>query len=492
MAALLISHGTVLTVDLHDTIIDDGAVLITDERIADVGPYREVAERHPGVPELDAGGMVVMPGLINTHVHLAMTMLRGIADDVYATDWLPAMWTVEERLQPETVYAGALVGIAEMIASGTTCFNDHYFYMDQVAKAVTETGIRAHLAHAILQQRSARRGQQEFEKGRQFAAEWNGKAGGRISTRMGPHSLYSCSTPLIVQARQTANELGIGMHMHVAESAFEMKLVGKHKAGETSVQHLEALGVLRSDFVLAHGLTINQKDMEIVARRGVGIAHSPQAYAKVGGWPFPSVDRWIKAGINVGMATDGVSSNNNLDLFDEMRFATLTRKLYAKDGRVLPASQLIRMATIMAAKVLGVDHEIGSLETGKRADVILIDFRKPHLTPRHNIPGHLVYSASGADVDTVFVNGQMLMRNRQFLMLDLPETLARGQREFEALLNRTGWKATSSDPKQGLMGALRLKMTGQALKVVQTLATGRGEWQAEDEAEAVIAPEQES
>ncbi len=489
MTALLISHGTVLTVDPRDTIIDDGAVLISDERIIDVGPYREVAERHPGVPELDASGMVVMPGLINTHIHLSMTMQRGIADDVYATEWLPAVWAVEEHLQPETVYAGALVGIAEMIASGTTCFNDHYFHMEQVAKAVTETGIRAHLAHAILEQRNAKRGQRELEKGKQFVADWKGKAD-LITTRMGPHSLYSCSTPLIVQSRKAADELGVGMHMHVAESAFEMKLVGKHKAGETSVQHLDALGILRSDFVLAHGLTINQKDMEILSRRGVGIAHSPQAYAKVGGWPFPTVDKWIKAGINVGMATDGVASNNNLDLFDEMRFATLVRKLYTRDGRVLPATQLIRMATIMAAKVMGIDSEVGSLETGKRADVILIDFRKPHLTPRHNIPGHLIYSASGADVDTVFVNGQMLMKNRQFLTLDLPDVLARGQREFEAMLSRAGWTATSSDPKQGLMGAIRLKMTGQALKVVQTLATGRGEWQAEEEA-PTVEPEKE-
>jgi 5-methylthioadenosine/S-adenosylhomocysteine deaminase len=424
--------------------------------------------------------MVIMPGMVNAHTHLSMTMLRSIADDIEASSWLPVIWAIEAHLKPETVYAGAMLGIAEMIASGTTCFNDHYFMMEQVARATAETGMRAHLAEAILENRDAKKGRRELEDGGRFAAEWNGKADGRITTRMGPHALYTCSTALIVRAREVANQLGVGIHMHVAESKFEMSLVSKKdKAGETSVQHLDALGVLKSDFALAHGLTINEKDMDILIRRGVGIAHCPQAYAKVGGWPFPSVDKWMKAGISVGLGTDGVASNNNLDLFDEMRFATLVRKLFAKDGTVLPARQVIRMATINGAKMLNAEKEIGSLEAGKRADLILLDLRKPHLTPRHNLAGHIVYSATGADVDTVIVDGRVLMQGRKFMTLDLADVLLRGQAEFEALLGRAGWKPTAEEPTAGLAATLRLKIVQQSLKVMQVLTGQRAP--AEDE-----------
>jgi 5-methylthioadenosine/S-adenosylhomocysteine deaminase len=354
--------------------------------------------------------------------------------------------------------------------------------MDEVAKAVEETGIRAQLAEGILENRNRRKGERDLDTAIRFASEWNGKAGGRIQTRIGPHALYTCSTPLIVKARNAADQLGVGMHMHVAESKFEMRLVAKKdKAGETSVQHLDALGILQSDFVLAHGLTIDEKDIGILARRGTGIAHCPQAYAKVGGWPFPPVDRWIEAGIAVGLGTDGVASNNNLDLFDEMQTATLTRKLFAKDGAILPARTVIRMATAMAAQALGVGDEIGSLEVGKRADVILVDFRKPHLSPLHNVPGHLVYSAGGADVDTVIVDGQVLLRKRQFATLEIDEVLKRGQAAFEALLGRAGWRPTVEEPKAGLAAAMKLKLTQQSLRVMQVLTGNR----APDEDEMV-------
>lgn len=474
MSDLLITHAMIMTVDLADTILDDGALFIAGGRIADLGPTAEVSARHAGAEVLDASGMVAMPGLINTHIHLSMTMLRSIADDIEASSWLPVIWALEAHLKPETVYAGAALGMAEMIASGTTCFNDHYFMMDEVARATAETGLRAQLAEAILENRNRRKGERDLENGTRFAAEWMGKADGRIVTRMGPHALYTCSTPLIIKAREAANSIGVGMHMHVAESKFEMRLVAKKdKAGETSVQHLDGLGVLGPDFVLAHGLTIDEKDIAILKRLGTGIAHCPQAYAKIGGWPFPPVDQWIKVGLHVGLGTDGVASNNNLDLFDEMRTATLTRKLFAKDGVVLPARQVIRMATRMGAQVLGLEKEIGSLEAGKRADVILIDFRKPHLSPVHNLPGHLVYSACGADVDTVIVDGRVLLRGRRFLTLDINEVLTRAQAEFEALLGRASWHPTLEEPKAGLAAAMKLKLTQQSLRVMQVLTGNR-------------------
>ncbi len=289
MTDLLITHGIVLTVDPLDTIIENGAVFISEGRIDEVGQNDEVCARHPGVETLDATGMVIMPGLVNSHVHLSMTMLRSIADDIEASSWLPVIWAIEAHLKPETVYAGAMVGIAEMIASGTTCFNDHYFMMGEVARATVETGMRAHLAEAILENRDARKGQRALETGARFVSDWNGKADGRITTRIGPHALYSCSTGLIVKARETANQLGVGLHMHVAESKFEMSLVSKKdRAGATSVQHLDGLGVLKPDFAMAHGLTIDEKDMAILERTRGGDLPLPPGICQGGRMAFPA------------------------------------------------------------------------------------------------------------------------------------------------------------------------------------------------------------
>ena len=293
----LFKHAILYTVDVDDTILPDGALVVQDDRIVAAGPTEQVAAEYPRADVIDASGRVLMPGLSNAHTHLSMTMLRSIADDIEAVKWLPVIWAVEKHLSDDVVRAGAMLGIAEMIASGTTTFNDHYFHMTQVADAVVETGIRADLAHAILENRNKSKGRRELEEGEAFASEWHDKANGRIRTRIGPHALYTCSTELVAACRDAANRAGVGMHMHVAESALEMKMVGKKALGPTSVQHLDSLGVLKSDFVIAHGLTIDETDMQLLSERGVGIAHCPQAYGKVGGYPWPAVDEWLKSGI---------------------------------------------------------------------------------------------------------------------------------------------------------------------------------------------------
>lgn len=470
MTDLLITNGMLFTADDKDTLIDSGAVYIKNGRIADIGDSKTLEKKYPSARRLDATRMGVLPGLVNAHTHLSMTMTRSTADDIDAVAWLPVIWEVEKQNTPETVYAGALLGIAEMIASGTTTFNDHYFFMGEVAKAVEETGVRAELAEAILENQNKKKGSADLEKGKEFVSEWHGKANGRVRTRMGPHSLYTCSTDLIVRACQTAEELGVGVHMHAAESGLEMKLVGKAAKGPTSFQHLEGLGVLNDKFIAAHALNANEKDIEIIAKRGVGLAHCPQAYGKLGGYPFPKIDLWVKAGVHVGLGTDGVASNNNLDLFDEMRFASLVRKLQAKDGTVLPARQMLRLATIEGARALGLGDEIGSLEIGKKADIILVDCRKPHLYPLHNIPGNLVYSASGADVDTVIVDGKILMQGRKFKTLDIDEVLDRAQKTFEGMLKKAGWKPTIAEPSMDLAATLKLKATQRSLAMIQKLA----------------------
>lgn len=474
MADTIITHADVITVNDQNEILADHAIAIAGNRIEAIGPSVELEAQHPRAKRIEAAGKAALPGLVNSHTHLSMTMTRSLADDLEAPHWLPIIWAIEKNLEPDTVYAGAMLGVAEMIASGTTTFNDHYFHMSEVGRAVEQTGLRADLAEAILENRKRKRGQEALARGVAFAQEWHGKGNGRIRTRMGPHALYSCSTQLIQQACAAAESLGIGVHMHVAESEFEMKLVGKDKAGETSIQHLHGLGLLGPHFIIAHGLTADDRDLEILRQVGTGIAHCPQAYAHVGGWPFPSVDQWLAAGIHVGLGTDGAASNNDLDLFDEMRFATLVRKLFARDGRVLPAEQVLRMATIEGAHLLGLAEEIGSLEVGKKADLILVDTRQPHFYPYHNLPAHLVYSAGGADVDLVMVDGQVLLEDGRFTTFDLDEVLDRAQREFEAYLKRAGWQPTLKAPEQGRLAALRLKATQQSLKVMQVL-TGQSE-----------------
>jgi 5-methylthioadenosine/S-adenosylhomocysteine deaminase len=465
---LLLTHGTLFTVDEANTIIEDGAIAIRDGSILALGKTKDLEKTYPEFEKLDAAGMLAMPGLVNTHTHLGATILRGVSDDVDGMAWMPLNWSVMKHVTREDLYLGAKLGIAEMILGGTTCFNDTYQDIVQTARAVEETGIRADLAAGLTERSGKKEAQRLLKAAEEFVQEWHGKANGRIRARLGPHALYTCSTEYLTEARQMASTLGVGMHMHLAESQLEMKMVRK-KAGPTSVQHLHALGILQADFFIAHALTINEKDIEIIAKVGAGIAHCPQSLGKLGAYPFPAVDEWIKAGIQVGIGTDGVASNNNLDLFEEMRFAALTRKLFARDGRVLPAMQVIRMGTSMGAKAIGLGDAIGSLEVGKRADIILLDIDKPHLVPFHNIPGLLAYSALGADVDTVLVDGRVLLRRRQFTSLDIAEIRSRVQDTFERLLKKAGWKYSLAEPTQGIAAALKLKATAQSLKIFQSM-----------------------
>ena len=478
MENILITHGIILTIDEKDTILEDGAVAISDGRIVSVGSAKELIQRHPDHRQMDAAGMLVMPGLVNAHTHLGSTILRGISDDVDGIQWMPLNWSVTKYVSKDDLYLAALLGIAEMIASGTTCFNDSYQDIAQTAKAVAETGIRADLAAGLTERNGKKDSERLLDDARSFVADWHGKADGRIRARLGPHALYTCSTEYILRARQLADELRVGMHMHLAESPLEMKMV-KKKAGETSVQHLHALGVIKSDFLIAHALTINEKDIGLIAEAGSGIAHCPQSLGKLGAYPFPPADVWMKAGINVGIGTDGVASNNNLDLFEEMRFASLTRKLFARHGRALPANQVIRMATIMGARAMGLGDMIGSIEVGKRADIIMLDIQKPHLSPFHNIPGLLAYSALGSDVDTVIVDGKVLMQKRQFATLDIEEIMKKVQLAFKDLLKKAGWNYSLSTPSQSIATALKLKATTQSLKIFESLMDG-GEGKQEE------------
>lgn len=467
LSSLLIKNAVILTVDSKNRVISDGGIAIEDNRIVDVGPMAKLGN-YSADEVIDAKGMVAMPGLINTHTHLSMTLFRGVADDVPGIKWLPIIWSIEKNITPELCYIGALLGCLEMIKTGTTCFADQYFYMDKVATAVKESGMRACLARGILELNKPEKGDRELRDAVAFAKKWHNSLNGRITCRLGPHAIYTCSPSLLQRTREEADELNVGLHIHVAEAPNEIKMV-KEKHGETSIEHLNNLGILKGDVLAAHCVFVNERDMEIMKKTNTVVAHCPSPMMKYGNDVAP-IPELLNKDIIVGIGTDGCGSNNNLDMIEEMRTAAFLHKTNKKDSTILPANQIIRMATILGAKALGLEKEIGSIEVGKKADIILIDFRKPHLTPFHNCPGHIVYSAFGSDVHTTIIDGKVVMENRQVKTLNENKVLEKAQEAFEKLLKDGGYTLSFEDnPKPSLKTNLIVKSFVAFFKISQKL-----------------------
>ncbi|MBS7648171.1 amidohydrolase [Candidatus Bathyarchaeota archaeon] len=467
MADLLIKNATILTVNPKNEVISDGGVVIEGNRILDVGPMNKMKD-YIADEVIDAGRMVVMPGLINAHTHLAMTLFRGVADDVPGINWLPTIWSIEKNITPEFCYAGALLGCLEMIKTGTTCFADQYFHMDKVATAVKEAGMRANLSEGILELNDPDRGERGLKESVAFAEKWHNALNGRIVCKLGPHSIYTCSPTLLQKVREKADDLNVGLHIHVAEAPNEVKMA-KEKHGDTSIEHLNNLGILKGDVLAAHCVFVDKRDMEIMKRTNTSVAHCPSPMMKYGNEAAP-IPELLERGITVGIGTDGCGSNNNLDMIEEMRTAAFLHKLKTKDATTLPANQVIRMATILGAKALEMEKEIGSIEIGKKADVIVLDFKKPHLTPLHNCPSHIVYSAFGSDVHTVIIDGKITMRNYQVKTLDEKKIIETAQGAFEKLLELGGYKPSfEKNPKPSIRANLTVKSFQAFFKILQKL-----------------------
>ncbi|MBS7621113.1 amidohydrolase, partial [Candidatus Bathyarchaeota archaeon] len=385
--------------------------------------------------KINAKGKVALPGLINCHTHVAMTLFRGLAEDKPLDVWLQeTIWPLEAKLTREDVYAGTLLGCLEMLKSGTTCFADMYFYEDSVAKAVSESGLRAVLAEGIIESGDKAQGMKMLNASVSFAKSFNGYADGRVKTMLGPHAAYSCSPELLAEVRDKAQELGVGVHIHLAESA-ELFKEFEEKYGCSEVKFLDRLGLFNCHVLAAHCINISQKDMRILTKRKVNAAYVPVANMKLG-LNAAKVKELIKAGVNIALGTDGPASNNSLDMFETMKFGALLQKFVYKKPEVLPADEVLRMATINGAKALGLEKVIGSLEVGKKADIILVDLERPHLKPLHNIYAALVYSAKGSDVDTVMVNGKILMEDGVVKVLDEHAVVEKAEKHAFELLSR--------------------------------------------------------
>ncbi|MBG9794927.1 N-ethylammeline chlorohydrolase [Paenibacillus dendritiformis] len=394
-----------------------GDIYIAGDTIQQIGPALDVEAGQV----IDGAGMVAMPGLINAHQHTPMSLLRGFSDDLKLMDWLERkMLPAEANMTPEDIYWGAKLSMAEMIKSGTTAFADMYIHMDEIAAAVDEAGMRASLSRGMVFLQDD--GGQRLTEALGLIERWNGKADGRITTMLAPHAPYTCPPEPLKRIVRLAEEMRLPIHIHLAETTEEVKSI-REKYNETPAQYLYNIGLFeRTHVLLAHGVHMTRGDIGLLRGMRGGVAHNPVSNLKLGCGIAPVADM-MNQGIAVGLGTDGAGSAATVDMFEEIKAAAWLQKLDCGDPTMLPAGQALRMATRESAKLLNIDREVGTLEAGKRADLILVDMNKPHLQPVHQIESLLAYSANGADVDTTIVNGKVLMRHRQLVTIDEDEVL---------------------------------------------------------------------
>ncbi len=436
MADILIKNGHVVTMDPKHQIFERGSVAIKKDKIVAVG--KDVKEKADTV--IDARGKVVLPGLINAHTHLSMTLLRGVADDMELDPWLKTrIWPIEKHLRAEDCHIGALLGCLEMIKSGTTCFADQYFFMEDVARAVERAGIRGVLSYGIIEFGDPKKRKSEIEAGERLVKAWHGKADGKVLTMFGPHAPYTCSPECLMKVKELAKKYGVGIHTHIAETQWEANDEIPKKYGKRPVEHLAAIGFLGPEILAAHCVWLTKEEIKVLRDHGVKPVHNPVSNMKIACGIAP-VPEMLAAGIPVALGTDGAASNNALDMFNEMKFAALLNKVGRLNPTVMPAQAVLEMATINGGTALGLEKKIGSLEVGKKADVVLVNLKKPHLTPLHNVVSHLVYSAVGGDVDTTIVDGKILMQGAEVLALDEDKILNQAQKASDDLIAR--WRAT--------------------------------------------------
>jgi 5-methylthioadenosine/S-adenosylhomocysteine deaminase len=376
--------------------------------------------------------MVAMPGLINTHSHVPMVIFRGLAEDVSLETWFnDYMWPLESNLQEEDVYWGMLLGLAEMIEAGVTCVADHYFFMDQAASAVEEAGTRAALGWAVF----GNQGETILERTTRFVKHWQGAAGGRIITWMAPHAPYTCDHDFLRRAAQYARELGVGIHIHAAETAAQTQ-ASLQRWGKTPIRVLEETGILERPTILAHAVGATLDDIQLLADRPVGVAHAPKTYLKLAMGTAPVI-AMRQAGVPVGLATDGAVSNNTLDVWESMRLMAMTQKQEHTSPGVLPLAEVLTIATRESAQVVGLADRIGVIESGYLADIILVDMSGAHVQPLHSITASLVYATRASDVQTVIVDGRIIMHNRHMLTLNKAHIIEQVSRSMERLAQRT-------------------------------------------------------
>ena len=401
-----------------------GDLLIENDRIAEIARKNQYSLSKKNVDKvIDGENKILMPGLINTHTHISMNLFRGLADDMELDEWLnDHIWPTEAGLNGEYCYTGALLAIVEMIKSGTTTFNDMYFYMEDVARAVEESGIRGCLSYGMIDFGDREKRERELKENINLIKNCNNSAEGRIKTFFGPHATSTASKELLEKTRKGADKYKVGIHIHLNETRNEVDTIVESE-GKRPFEYLDDIGFLKDDVIAAHGVWLSVEEINIIKNRDVKISHNPCSNMKLSSGISP-VNEMLSNGITVGIGTDSVASNNNLDMFEEMKFASLLQKVSTLNPKALNSNQAIQMATINGAKALKLDDEIGSIEIGKKADIILIDQNTINLTPMSNlISSNLVYAANGSNVATSICNGKILMEDRKLSILNENEII---------------------------------------------------------------------
>ncbi len=420
-ADLIIKNGTILTMDSKNSILENGFLAIRGDSISDIGTGEIPSIKATKI--IDAKGGLVLPGLVNGHTHAAMTLFRGLADDLPLMQWLENyIFPAERNMDAEFVYTGTQLALAEMILSGTTTFCDMYLFEEEVAKAAKKAGVRCLAGEVLYDFPSPNYGSVEngLEYTESLIQKWRDDP--IVSIAVEPHSLFTCSPELLMASNELALKHRVPLIIHVAETLNEVSEI-KRKYAKTPIEHLDSLGLLGAHLIADHCVHLGQSEITKMAEHGVKVVHNPESNMKLASGIAP-IPELIKQGVTVGLGTDGCASNNNLDLFSEMDTAAKLHKVHAMDPTAVDAVTVLRMATIEGARALGLQDITGSLEIGKKADVIVIDTHKPHLTPMYNATSHLVYAASGNDVTHSVINGKLVMEDRKLLTLDLDEVIA--------------------------------------------------------------------
>lgn len=433
MSHTIIVNGTILTVNEHDEWFDRGAVAFEDGIITYVGDTPEDLSSYDEV--LDAGGNYVLPGLVNTHGHTPMSLLRGYADDLPLQQWLEEkMWPLEEQFTAEHAKWGAYLSIIEMLRTGTTTFVDMYDHMDEVAQAVEDAGIRARLCRGVIGFGSEDIRRRKLAEAVRFAKEWDLAANGRITTMLAPHAVYTCSPEYIEQIVGESAKLNVPIHIHMSETRFEVEK-NVEDYGARPVKHLQTLGVFDRPALVAHAVHVNDEEIGILADHDVNVSHNVISNLKLGSGIAP-VPKMLEKGVTVSLGTDSSASNNNLDLFEELRQAALLHKGVHETPTLVSAEQALRMATVDGANAVWLKDKIGSLERGKEADMVIIDTDRTFYHPRNNPISHVVYSASGKDVKDVYVQGKRVVKNGECVTVDEEKVIYEANRMFKSLNRR--------------------------------------------------------
>jgi 5-methylthioadenosine/S-adenosylhomocysteine deaminase len=413
MSHLLIRDCDILQIENGEVnVAVNQDISVKGNRIDAIGPTGTLTINNS--PEVvDGSGCLATPGFINTHAHVSMVLFRGIVEDVSVESWFnDHIWPLESNLTPEDVYWGSLLGIAEMIENGVTHVADHYFFMDEVARAVSEAGIRANLVWTTF----GHEGESKLDQSCEFVQRWQDSADGRITTWLGPHAPYTTGPDYLELCARKARELHVGIHTHVSETEEQVALSLK-EFNLTPVQMLAESGVFEVPTILAHCLYPAEDDLAIMAQANTGVAHAPKTYLKIGMGMVP-LGKFLTADVPVGLATDGAVSNNSLDILGQLQLMALSQKHTLRDSTSFPVSQALEIAFQGSAKVLQMEDDLCAIQPGKLADICLLRQDGLHVYPRHDPAANLVYSSRASDVDTVICDGKVLMHKRKLLTID--------------------------------------------------------------------------